>query len=413
LISTLGFLVSIPGQTMGMAVFTDAFIEVLGLTRTELSMAYLTGTVLSSVFLTKAGRWFDRFGGRVMIAVSSLALGLMVFYISMVDLLTVYFGGASVVAFFLILIGYFGVRFFGQGVLASCSRNILMLWFVKRRGLVSGFRGVLVSFGFAIAPVLLAALILQFGWRGALWSMALFVGLGFSLLAIVFLRDSPEACGMMPDGIQQSDALEELPQVKSKTLREARKSPAFWVYSASLGMHAMFGTALTFHVVSIFSQAGRSTEEAFSYFLPAAIFSVISNLWASWLIDSRSLKPFLIIMLLAFISGAWGLVNLESDWGFWMLALGFGAGGGLWGVLSNLVHIRFFGPLHLGEISGMSASITVFASAVGPAAFSLGFDYFGTYEVAVLICLGMLICLLVWALTMQQQELPTQGKICD
>lgn len=413
MISTLGFLVSIPGQTMGMAVFTDAFIEVLGLTRTELSMAYLTGTVLSSVFLTKAGRWFDRFGGRVMIAVSSLALGLMVFYISMVDLLTVYFGGASVVAFFLILIGYFGVRFFGQGVLASCSRNILMLWFVKRRGLVSGFRGVLVSFGFAIAPVLLAALILQFGWRGALWSMALFVGLGFSLLAIVFLRDSPEACGMMPDGIQQSDALEELPQVKSKTLREARKSPAFWVYSASLGMHAMFGTALTFHVVSIFSQAGRSTEEAFSYFLPAAIFSVISNLWASWLIDSRSLKPFLIIMLLAFISGAWGLVNLESDWGFWMLALGFGAGGGLWGVLSNLVHIRFFGPLHLGEISGMSASITVFASAVGPAAFSLGFDYFGTYEVAVLICLGMLICLLVWALTMQQQELPTQGKICD
>ena len=110
-------------------------------------------------------------------------------------------------------------------------------------------------------------------------------------------------------------------------------------------------------------------------------------------------------MLLAFIVGAWGLVNLQYDWGFWMLALGFGAGGGLWGVLSNLVYIRFFGPLHLGEISGLSASITVFASAVGPAAFSLGFDYFGTYETAVLICLGLLVCLLVWAITMRQDDL--------
>ncbi|MBT7372315.1 MAG: MFS transporter, partial [Gammaproteobacteria bacterium] len=41
LFSTVGFLFSIPGQTMGMAVFTDPFIEVLGLSRTQLSMAYL------------------------------------------------------------------------------------------------------------------------------------------------------------------------------------------------------------------------------------------------------------------------------------------------------------------------------------------------------------------------------------
>ena len=47
-ISTLGFLFSIPGQTMGMAVFTDPFIEVLGITRTELSITYLFGTMCSS-----------------------------------------------------------------------------------------------------------------------------------------------------------------------------------------------------------------------------------------------------------------------------------------------------------------------------------------------------------------------------
>ena len=169
LFSTVGFLLSIPGQTMGMAVFTETFIEAFGLTRTQLSMAYLFGTIGSSLFLTQAGRWYDRLGGRIMIAASALALGLMVMYISFVDVLSSWLGGHTLVTFILILLGFFGVRFFGQGVLTSCSRNVLMLWFVKRRGLVSGLRSVFVSFGFSLAPLILAMMIGGFGWRGALW----------------------------------------------------------------------------------------------------------------------------------------------------------------------------------------------------------------------------------------------------
>jgi hypothetical protein len=47
-ISTFGFLFSVPGQTMGMAVFADSFIEVTGLSRTELSWAYMFGTIASA-----------------------------------------------------------------------------------------------------------------------------------------------------------------------------------------------------------------------------------------------------------------------------------------------------------------------------------------------------------------------------
>ena len=63
--SALGLLLSVPGQTMGMAVFTDYFIEVFSLSRTELSLAYLFGTLGSALLLTRAGRWFDVHGGRV------------------------------------------------------------------------------------------------------------------------------------------------------------------------------------------------------------------------------------------------------------------------------------------------------------------------------------------------------------
>jgi OFA family oxalate/formate antiporter-like MFS transporter len=404
LFSTLGFLLSIPGQTMGMAVFTEPFIEVFGLSRTQLSMAYLCGTIGSSLFLTQAGRWYDQFGGRVMIATSSAALGLMVLYISFVDVLSSWFGSSTPVTFVLVLVGFFGVRFFGQGVLTSCSRNVLMLWFVKRRGLVSGLRSVFVSFGFSLAPLILAFLIAFFGWKGALWFMAALVGVVFSTLAVIFIRDNPASCGLEPDGGEPADTQALPAEAPSQTLSEARRSPVFWIYSMSLAMHAMFGTALTFHVVAIFAEAGLSRDVAFGYFIPSAIFATASNLICSYLVDKFPLKPFLVLMLLGFVIGAYGLVNLDQRWGYWLLAVGFGTGGGLWGVTSNLAFIRFFGPLHLGEVSGFNTSISVFASAVGPAAFSLAVDHLGSYNAAAQICLVMLMALFIAAILVPQRE---------
>ncbi|MCB1692855.1 MAG: MFS transporter [Pseudomonadales bacterium] len=403
--STLGFLFSVPGQTMGMAVFTDPFIDALGLSRTQLSMAYLVGTVSSALFLTQAGRWYDRLGGRIMIAGSSLCLGVMVAYISFADRIAGALGGTVSVAFVAILLGYFGVRFFGQGVLTSASRNVLLVWFVKRRGLVSGVRGVFVSLGFSLAPLLLAWLIAAFGWRGALWAMALVVGLLFPALAIVFIRNNPQECGLLPDGEPGEPSDSPAADTESVELSTARRSPVFWIYCLSLSMHAMFGTALTFHIVSIFEAAGRSREEAFGYFFPSAVFSTTANLIASYLVDLHSLKPFLVMMLALFMIGATGLYNLDKPWGFWVLAGGFGAGGGLWGVISNLCFIRFFGPLYLGEISGFNASLTVFGSAIGPAAFALGLDAFGGYDVPVALCLVLLGALLVAAIVIRQEEL--------
>ncbi|MEX2327240.1 MAG: MFS transporter, partial [Pseudomonadales bacterium] len=306
LFSTVGFLFSVPGQTMGMAVFTDPFIEVLGLTRTQLSIAYLFGTMGSALFLTRAGRWYDRLGGRVMIALSAFALGVMVFYISQADVIASLLGGHSAAGFMVILVGYFGVRFFGQGVLTSASRNVLLVWFVKRRGLVSGIRGIFVSLGFSLAPLLLAWLIVTFGWRGALMLMALVVGIFFSSLALVFVRDNPRSCGVRPDGsvgVPHDDTVTEAP---SRSIHAASRDPVFWIYSLSLAMHSLFGTALTFHVVSIFAEAGRGRDEAFGYFFPAAVFATTVNLVASWLVDFNPLKPFLIAMLVFFITGAVG-----------------------------------------------------------------------------------------------------------
>lgn len=403
LFSTIGFLMSVPGQTMGMGVFTDSFIEAFGLSRTELSFAYFWGTLGSALLLTRAGRAYDRYGARIMIVLASVSLALVLLALAHLDriALAVAAGlgiGNGWVTMLLIFLCYFGVRFAGQGVLTSASRNVLLVWFESRRGMVSGVRGVFVSLGFSIAPLVLAFMINAWGWRNALIIMAAVVGGLFALLAVVFIRDAPEVCGLQADGIRTSATDTAAAQTGAdQTLAQARLTPEYWAYCLGLAIHSLFGTAVVFHVVDVFAEAGRSSTEAFGYFLPSAIVSTSVNLLASWLADRRALKPFLLIMLGAFAVGAFGLLNLQQPWGYWLLVLGFGSGGGLWGVLSNLAFIRHHGRLHLGEISGFNTAITVFASAIGPVTFSLSRDWTGSYHGAMWACLAVIMVLLAAA----------------
>lgn len=409
LFSTTGIIFSIPGQTMGMAVFTDHLIDALGLTRTQLSLAYLVGTVGSSLFLTSAGRWYDILGGRLMVALASGLLAVMLIYIAVADSLAARFGGGVFISFSLITVGYFGVRFLGQGVLTSASRNVLLVWFEKRRGLVASARGTFVSFGFAIAPLVLAWMISNGGWREALWELA-FCCFGFAVIAALLLRDNPESCGVMIDGHSEENPPPQPVVRASATLHEAIRTRVFWLATLSLSMHSLFATAVTFHIVSIFAEAGRSQTEAFAYFLPVAVVSTATNLLCGWLVDTRSLKPFMITMLASFMAGAFGLLYLANDWGYALLVAGFGVGGGLWSVTSNLAFIRNFGPLHLGEITGLCTSIMVFASAIGPALFSLGLDLSGSYAAPQWLCIAMLVGLLIFSFTVQQDAPDTAHK---
>ncbi|NKB37912.1 MAG: MFS transporter [Gammaproteobacteria bacterium] len=408
-VSTLGIIMSIPGQTVGMAVFTDHFIEVFGLTRTQLSTAYLFGTLASSVFLTKAGRFYDRSGARITVVGASLVLGICLSFIASIDYLISFLTNILPVphfwiSFTLILIGYFGVRFSGQGVLTSASRNVLLVWFERRRGLVSGTRSVFVTLGFSLTPPFLAFLISVFGWRMALLVLAFIVAVVFSLLALIFLRNSPESCGLQADGGLAEESRAKTSSIPDVTPHDAKRHPVFWIYAAALGLYSLFGTALVFHIVSIFNEAGRSAEEAFTYFFPAAIVSVSTNLLASWLSDHWPLKRLLLIMLSGFLAGGWGILHLQTEWGYWLLVAGFGTTSGLWGCLSNLAFIRFFGRLYLGEISGLNMTLTVIGSAIGPVMFSLGLDLFGSYHAAIWLNMFAVFALFIAAIIIRQDE---------
>jgi len=51
-VGSLGVLASVPGQTMGVSVFTDFYIQNLQISRVQISTAYMIGTLASS-FITQ------------------------------------------------------------------------------------------------------------------------------------------------------------------------------------------------------------------------------------------------------------------------------------------------------------------------------------------------------------------------
>ena len=68
---TIGVLASIPGQTVGVSVFTDHLTAATGLSRLQLAVAYLVGTGGSGFLLPLGGQAIDRWGTRVVALAAS------------------------------------------------------------------------------------------------------------------------------------------------------------------------------------------------------------------------------------------------------------------------------------------------------------------------------------------------------
>ena len=67
---------------MGVSVYTDHLISNLNLTRIQISTAYMIGTLISSLLMTKAGLFYDKFGARVAASGSTFFLGLFLIFLS-------------------------------------------------------------------------------------------------------------------------------------------------------------------------------------------------------------------------------------------------------------------------------------------------------------------------------------------
>jgi len=389
--ATIGIVFSIPGQTMGFSVFTDVMMRELGLSRVQLSAAYFIGTMLSGFTLPWLGRLYDRFGGRRMGVYSSLATGIVLFFLSVAAPLSRRISGAIeagaalrvAVSFMVITAGFYLIRASAQGVLTMTSRNLVGKWFDYHRGTALALSGAVTAFGFSLAPRVLDSLIQQFGYDGAwrllgLLTVTIMAGLGWLLF-----RDNPEECGMNMDGPPRPGTRRK-PHADSLTHRDLTRGEAlrtwpFWAFNLSIAFFSLFATAYTFNIVSIGAEAGREKSAILSLFVPMAFVSVVSNLLCGWFSSRTRLKYLLVLMNASSLAGVFGVLYIGSPGGAAAFVIGNGVCGGCFGALSGITWPRFFGRRWLGAISGVAMSSMVLSSAIGPILFSLSLAHTGSY----------------------------------
>lgn len=360
-----------PGQTLGVSVFVDHFITDLDLTRSQVSTAYLIGTLVAAVGLPYIGRRIDHIGVRKAMTWIAVAFGAALV------------GMAGVQGFVLLVLGFVAIRLFGQGSLSLVSTLSVTLWFEEQRGTALGIYSTAMSILMSLVPVGLSFVVLGWGWRQA-WIVA-----AVAILAIVVpiarfgIIDRPSDVGQVPDGPSrhESDGPSK-PPAPSLTRGQALRTFPFWSLAAATGSVGMLSTALNFHQISLLGDAGLTATEAAAMFLPQVVGAAVAGVTFGYLADrltGRVLIP--ITMALLTISLLLASV-LTPGMLIVVYAIALGAAGGASRSIGSTLLPRWFGVDHIGSIQGAFVFLGVASTALGPVLFSLARDAAGDFSQA-------------------------------
>ncbi len=378
--ATIGAVASIPGQTAGVSVFTDDLSDTTGLTRLQLSIAYLVGTGSSGLLLGYGGTAIDRYGSRVVAFVATIGLAATTLALSFIGPM------GTVVGLVVMSLGFGALRFTGQGLLTLASRTMLAQWFDRRRGLVSSISTSIVSFSFAASPALLFALIEIDGFRTAWRLIAIGLVLIVGTIIVVLFRVSPEASGLVIDGGAAPDSHDDRPTVigtdDDATRDEAVRDVRFWALSLPVVALASTATALTFHIVDIGTEQGLDEATIVRVFVPIAFVSVPITLLTGWMIDRVSPLVIAAAMAVAQLVMYLTFGHLDAPITFALAVAGWGIAQGCFSSLTSAAIPRVFGRRHLGSIAGVQMSAMVVGSAIGPALFALSRSLTDSYRPA-------------------------------
>ena len=369
LASLLGVLTG-PGQSIGVSVFRQHLSDGLNLSDSAIAIAYLVGTLLSSTFQPRIGRWVDQVGVRRASTVSGIAFALALAHMSMVS------GVVWLAA------GFFGIRLLGQGALSLTSTVAIMHWFDRRRGFALGLKMTLTMGGMSIVPILLSIAIDAWGWRTAWLAAAAVIALTAAPVSWFGYVNRPADLGQLSDGEPPVHVDQPGSGQPSVTRSTALRSTAFWVLAAVTATNALLATGLLFHQTNLLGEIGYSNSQAAAMFLPQAVGAVIGGLAFGWLADraARPILPTVVMLLLALTMLLGGTSTTFPVVLLYTVVLGLTMGSGA-AVQSSLLP-ALFGVGHIGSISGTLSLMTVLASALGALAFSLGSIVWGDYRSA-------------------------------
>jgi sugar phosphate permease len=366
-----------------------------GWSKAALAGAFSLQQVENGMLGPLQGWLIDKFGPKLSLRVGVILFGLGFIAFSQVNSLITFYIAYLFIAIGASLCGYFPFTV------------VIVNWFSRQRsralstmqtgGAIGGLLVIVVAFALE-----------TFGWRSTAFASGILVIVtGLPLVQVA--RQRPEDMGLRADG-EPADESQDVAgpgtfesstrDAADFTLREAMRTPAFWLISLGHGSALLIVSAVSVHLI-------LHLEEDLGYSLALASLAVVviqaaqigGTLLGGVIGDVYDKRKIAFVCMashtLALLLVAYA-VNAVMVFAFAVL---HGAAWGLRGPMMGAIRADYFGRTSYGAILGVSSLITMFGSITGPIVAGVIADRTGNYEagftiLAVLAGLGSVFFLL-------------------
>jgi len=335
--------------------------------RAEITGGFSLSLLVMGAMAFPIGALIDRYGPRLLMTLGSVGASLLVIAWSQVSNRTV---------FYLI---WAGIGACAATVLYEPAFTVIAQWFQTRRGAALAtvtFAGGLAS---TIFLPLSDVLLHQSNWRTAVLTLGLFLAIMTIPLHALMLRRSPQALGLLTDGIAHEPSGELVPR-RSVSLRNALHSRIFWLLTLSFGLASLSAAAIRVHFIPYLIESGVDATTAAFTTGSIGIMQVAGRLVFAPL-ERRWSSTIMVIGVFALQTCALAILLVGHSPVFIMLfIILFGMAQGATTLARPSILAELYGSSHYGRISSIMAVFLTLTSTTAPLGASLIFDHFATYR---------------------------------
>jgi MFS family permease len=291
------------------------------------------------------------------------------------------------------------------------AATVVNRWFMARRSVVMGFVNSGAGFGGLVFAPLMAVLVDHFGWRHALYVLAVII----LVLAIpsIWLHRGPREVGQWVDGVEgrvipeqgKVDAVGAVQAGVNRTLR----SPLFWMVFVIFGIESWALGTLAADQVLYLKTIGVGSLASSGALGAAAGIAACSGIVFSRLSDRTSPYYVLIAATTLMTLGSFAFLGARDGALLWIYSALFGAGYGLLVPTIPTALGRYFGALDFSKAFGAGLALTSLMGGLGPYVTGLIVDHTGSYRIPVYMISGLLVLSVITAIAAR----PTQKRLAE
>jgi len=381
---------------LGFTAFFEPIVQEFGWSYAAVSLAASLRGAETGILAPLLGFLVDRWGPRRILVGGIIIGGLGLVILSQISSLGMFYIGFVLVAT--------GLSCVSPTVVYTAVNN----WFREKSGMAIGIMISGFSFGGLLVPVVVKIIDI-FQWRIAFLLLGLIMWL--IVLPLSFLvKNKPRDVdfnGGQGKSTQRNDeiSLKVVAPQKRGEVKQALCTRAFWHIGVAIAIQYLAISAMIVHVMPYLSVVGIMRMDASFVATAFPLVSIIGRLGSGWFWDKYDKKMIAIVFFI--LSGLGQLLfSFVSNQYFGLIVpsvLLFGIGWGGNAVIRAGLVSEYFGRCNYGTILGLIMGIAAIGSILGPYLVGWMFDTWQNYQIAWLVCTGLIaIATIIMAATPQK-----------